>query len=817
MAGSLANATRVLVVEDNPGDARLIREMLTEGHEAFEIRVADCLSAGLAWLTEDAVSVVLLDLGLPDSQGFDTLRKVRRHAPRVPIIVLTGLNDEELAIAAVRSGAQDYLVKGQVEPAPLARAIRYAIERQRLEERLVRMNRLFSVQSAVNRMIVTARDRQQLFDEACGVLTADGRFRMAWIGLVETETEMVRPVATGGFVNGYLDLISVSTRRVPGDDRGLVHQTILSGRHTVFDDVGQDPRSGPWRDEALARGYRSCAAFPLRVGEKIIGALAVYAEEPACFGEEELRLLDDLADDIAFAIHHVEQEARRKRAEEERLRLITAIEQSGEVVVVTDPDATIRYVNLAFERITGYSAGEVVGRTPRVLKSGKQTPEFYRELWTTIVGGDTWRGHLANRKKDGSLYEEDAVISPVRDAEGKVVNHVKVARDVTRQMELETQLRQAQKMEAVGRLAGGIAHDFNNLLTVIAGYAELVQMNLRSDDLALKQVNEISKAAARAAELTGSLLAFSRKAIIRPRVMNLEPAVRSVERMLQRIIRENIRLELLADERTWNVRTDPGQIEQIILNLVTNARDAMPDGGQLTIELRNAILDEYYAQLHPEVSPGRYALLMVSDTGVGMDEATRAKIFEPFFTTKGEQGTGLGLATVYGIVKQHHGHITCYSEVGKGTTFRVYLPAVDAPIEVARETPVEQMPRGRETILLVDDDASILSMGMYMLARQGYQVLTAESGDDALRVIKEHGGPLDLLLTDVVLPDMSGRDLAERVATSQPGVKVLYTSGYAENIIAHHGILEPGIAFLQKPYRMVSLLRMVRRTLSGSQ
>ncbi len=386
--------------------------------------------------------------------------------------------------------------------------------------------------------------------------------------------------------------------------------------------------------------------------------------------------------------------------------------------------------------------------------------------------------------------------------------------DTTERRSLEEQLKQSQKMEAIGRLAGGIAHDFNNLLTIISGYNEMLRARTE-DELSASYVEEISKATARAADLTGRLLTFSRKALLQPIVLDVNHVLKDVKAFLQRIIGEDIELRIELTDSLWKTKADPGQIEQVILNLATNARDAMPSGGVLVLETHNAVLDADYAARHAEVAPGNYVMLAVSDTGDGMDEEVLQHIYEPFFTTKGERGTGLGLATVYGIAHQHDGHIWCYSEKGEGTTFKLYLPATEGEMKTRQGTRPSSKLKGSETILIVEDDADILEMSTKMLRRQGYDALAAESGPDALALAAAFDGPIHLLLTDVVMPKMNGRELAERLTSDRPDTRVLYTSGYTENVIAHHGVLDSDIHFIKKPYLMSDLLALIRAILDG--
>jgi len=389
-----------------------------------------------------------------------------------------------------------------------------------------------------------------------------------------------------------------------------------------------------------------------------------------------------------------------------------------------------------------------------------------------------------------------------------------------RSRSLEAQLALSQRMEAVGRLAGGVAHDFNNILTAISGYADLLLADLPESDDRRRDVEEIHQAAQRAASLTQQLLAFSRRQVLKPKVIDLNALVRNTEKMLRRLIGEDILFASVLHPRLGNVRADPGQLEQVIVNLAVNSRDAMPDGGRLTIETRNVELDDSYAADHPTVKPGGYVLLAVSDTGVGMDEETKARIFEPFFTTKVRgKGTGLGLATVYGIVQQTGGHISTYSEPGKGTTMRVYLPRVNEPadpIDRPEEFAPEQL-RGTETILLVEDEAPVRAVTRQLLERNGYTVLEASNGASALALVDGNDRlRVDLLLTDVIMPGMSGRDLATHLVAHRPKLHVLYMSGYTDDAVVRHGMLEPGLAYLEKPFRPAILLRKVRAALDES-
>jgi PAS domain S-box-containing protein len=505
----------------------------------------------------------------------------------------------------------------------------------------------------------------------------------------------------------------------------------------------------------------------------------------------------------------------RKRAEAERRLLMTAIEQSIDTVIITDAQGHAVYVNPAFERVSGYARSEALGRTPRLLKSGAQSDDFYRTLWATVNRGETWSGRFVNKRKDGTLYQEDAIVSPVRDTAGAITNYVGVQRDVTDALALQAQFLHAQKMEAVGRLAGGIAHDFNNALSVILCYAEMIDGDLKRDEPLRADVSEILKAALRASDLTRQLLAFSRRQVLELKVVNLNESLEAMERMVARLLGADVALTMLLGSDLWNVKADLGQVEQIVMNLAVNARDAMPEGGKLTIQTSNVHLDEEYVQTHLDVRAGAYVELDVTDTGTGMDAETRGRIFEPFFTTKDTgKGTGLGLATVFGIVHQSGGHIWVYSEPGQGATFKIYLPRFAGAAVQTSSKPADLSPeRGSETILLVEDEDQLRILARNILRRHGYVVLDAPNGGEALLICEQHGAKIDLLLTDVVLPRMSGRQISDRLATMRPDMKVLFMSGYTNDAVLLHGVLDSGVAFLQKPFTPTSLTRKVREAL----
>jgi len=505
----------------------------------------------------------------------------------------------------------------------------------------------------------------------------------------------------------------------------------------------------------------------------------------------------------------------RERAEAQLHLQGAALNAAANAIVITDDAGVIEWVNPAFSDLTGYTPAEAVGRNPRdLVKSDHHDPSFHKNLWDTILSGHVWRGETVNRRKDGSLYTEEQTITPVRNAQGEIRHFIAVKQDITERRALEAQFQQAQKMEAVGRLAGGVAHDFNNLLTVILGFCELLLDDRDPDDPRQADIEEIQKAGTRAAGLTRQLLAFSRKQIIEPTLLDLNVVVADMRSMLGRLIGEDVKVVLHLGPGLAPVKADRGQVEQVVMNLAVNARDAMPGGGTLTLETANVELDEHYAEMHVAVKPGLYVGLTMTDTGTGMTPQVQARLFEPFFTTKEPgKGTGLGMATVYGIVTGSGGSVGVYSEVGKGTAFKVYFPQADAAEGVVVAPPLVNRRRAEgQTVLVVEDADGVRELTRRLLERKGYKVLLAANADEALRLFEQHPS-IDLLLTDVVLPGASGPELTRRLVEERRALRVIYMSGYTEEAIVRHGVLKPGVAFLHKPFTSETLGQKIREVL----
>jgi PAS domain S-box-containing protein len=509
----------------------------------------------------------------------------------------------------------------------------------------------------------------------------------------------------------------------------------------------------------------------------------------------------------------------RKQADAERKRLMAAIEQSNEIIVMTDAKGNIQFVNPAFERTTGYCRKEAMGQNPRILNSGNQDDLFYSNIWDIISSGGTWEGRMVNKRKDGTLYTEESTISPVLDTRGRIVNYVAVKRDITKHLRLEAQFQHAQKMESVGLLAGGVAHDYNNMLSVIIGYAELAMKKLTPDQPIYDDLEKIYEAGMHSTDITRQLMAFARKQIIIPVVFDLNTNVASMLNMLRRLIGENINLRWHASAEPCQVKMDPGQIDQILANLCVNARDAIRDSiadtGTITIETGHVVVDEAYCEEHTGFVPGEYVKVFVTDDGCGMTKEILDQIFEPFFTSKGiGKGTGLGLSTVYGIVKQNNGFIYVESEPGIGTTFKIYLQRYLGQTSRVQADIAVELPLSKgETLLLVEDEPMLLNMQKLILEKLGYHVLAADLPSKALALTDQYTEDINLVITDVVMPEMSGLALADRLKFLYPDMKILFMSGYTADSFVHGNEPDKTVNFIQKPFSINDLAVKVRGVL----
>ena len=604
--------------------------------------------------------------------------------------------------------------------------------------------------------------------------------------------------------------------------RGLTEYVLRTGEPLLADE--ELHRMLQRRGDADLIGAPSLQwlGVPLIIGEKTIGVLAVQSYTPGVrYGEAEERVLAFVSAQIAMTIERKradvslrDSEARLARAQE------TAHLGSWELDLTDLQDVYRNSLWWSDEvyRIFGYAPGQVPASTELFFKAvpPEDVPRIQEAVRGSLDDGAPYLIQHRVIRPDGSerMVEERSTV--VRDAAGRPIRMVGTVLDVTERQHLEEQLRQAQKMEAVGRLAGGVAHDFNNLLTAILGSAELLLQHLAPDHPERGEAEQIREVALRAADLTRQLLAFSRQQVLAPQVLNLNSVVAGMDKMLRRLIREDVHFRTVLAPDLGVVRADRSQLEQVILNLAVNARDAMPSGGRITVETANVDLDGTSAQDHHPIASGRYAMLAVSDTGTGMSAQTKARIFDPFFTTKQPgQGTGLGLSSVYGIVKQSAGYITVESEPGRGTTFKVYFPRIEGSVAATAQRPATVSLDGDETVLLVEDHAEVRRLTGKVLEAHGYTVLVAADGVEALRIAEQHAGAIQLLVSDIVMPGMRGREVGLLLAAARPEMRVLYLSGYADESLVHGGELEPGLAFLQKPFTPDALARRAREVLDA--
>ena len=757
----------VLLVEDNALEARLVSEML-KGTSPQPIAVTHVrgLREALDRLRTQGFDAILLDLTLPDSEGLATVVRARAEAPGAPIVVLTSRADDDLAVQAVRAGAQDYLVKGRVDGPLLYQSIRYAIERHASKTALRRSEARYRslIEGSIQGILIHVDGIVRLANAAlCHLLGAEG-------------THSLVGTAIWSFI--------------APDDHALVAEDMRARRQG-------EPAPHQYQFRAVRRDgtviWLECIATTITWdGEPAVLATVVDITERRQ-AEEDLR------------------------ASEQRFRQMA--ENIKEAFIVVElPSNRALYLSRMWEEISGRSIEpDQRGARPWTDAIHPDDRASVHRSQDAIERGEPVSHTFRIVRPDGSLRWARARAFPVRATDGHVDRLVGLVEDITEIKLTEQQLQQAQKMEAVGRLAGGIAHDFNNLLTAINGYAELVVNSLGPDHPATPDVQQIYSAGRSAETLTRQLLAFSRRQILQPQIIDLNRVVQRAESLLRRVIGEDIALLVKLTTPLARVSADPGQIEQVIMNLVVNARDAMKDGGALTIETANVTLDEKYTARHPGAAVGPHVMVAVSDTGTGIDEATQKRLFEPFFTTKElGKGTGLGLAMVYGIVKQSRGSIWVFSEPGHGSTFKVYLPVVQA--ETVERVEVDAVPAtlsGTETVLVVEDQAEARSVMREILSRRGYIVIEAVSGPEAVMKSRKHPGAIDLLLTDVVMPGLSGRGVADILHAERPNLRVIYMSGYTDEVIVHHGILDSGLAFIQKPFTADAFLRKIRQVLDA--
>ncbi|MBL8798055.1 MAG: response regulator [Planctomycetia bacterium] len=802
--------TRVLIVDDNENNLYLLRALLL-GH-GWTVDEARHGADALTLARQTPPELIVSDLLMPVMDGYTLLRqwKADPQLKSIPFMVYTATytdpRDERLALDL---GADAFLIK-PAEPEAFMACVQDVMSRSApagQPTRAPQMEEAAILKEYSETLVRKLEKRAQQLEQANRDLQAEIAECRRMEGELRASEERYR-----GLFHAIADPLFVYDRE--------------SLRYLAVNDAAV-AKYGYSRDEFLGMTLKD-----IRPSEDVPALLEMLAKsgtqrEDRGVWRHRTKYGEILEMEItAFALEFAGRPAcivqardvtERRRIEEAlrmRDRAIQAVSQGILIADPNQPGQPVVYASAGFERITGYRTAEVLGKNCRFLQGPETDRDVVRRIREAIAAGRGCSVELLNYRKDGTPFWNGLSINPVHDERGKLAYFVGVVNDVTERRRLEDQLRQAQKMEAVGRLAGGVAHDFNNLLTIISGYSEVLLGLPNLGDRMRESVKAISEAGARAAALTRQLLGFSRQTMLQPQVLDVNAVVAETSKLLRRLIGEDILFATVLDPRLSRVKVDPTQLDQVLMNLAVNARDAMPKGGKLTIETSNVLLSDDYVRTHPDCKAGQHVMLAMTDTGCGMAPEVLARVFEPFFTTKEVgKGTGLGLAMVFGIVQQSGGCIHVYSEPGRGTTFKVYFPAVDEPIKKSGDSKQGLAARGAETILMVEDEEAVRGMALLSLQMHGYTVLTAENGKAALKVAEAHRGPLDLILSDVVMPGLSGPELVQALRPRFPHVKVLFMSGYTDDAVVRHGLLQAEVSFIQKPFTPLSLARKIRQVL----
>jgi len=841
----------ILIVDDYPTNREFLVTLLGyRGHRLLE--AADGAEA-LAQARAERPDLVIADILMPTMDGYEFVRQLRADPAiaQIQVIFYTAYYHEREAQALAQACGVAHILTKPSEPEAVLRTVDAALagatpppappaqdefdrEHMRLmtdklsqtATELRKTNLQLTALIEIGLQLASERDPQRLLENVCHTARDLIGARYVAVGVLGEDAHALRHF----FISG-MDAERAVGIGSPAARPGVLGKLLAERRPVRLQNPGGDPNAVGF--PPAHPSIHSFLAAPIVSPEHIYGWIYLIDKIGAAeFSDEDERLVVILAAQVGriyengklyreaqrYAIELEQEVAERRRTEatvrrsEQRYRSL--VEAARDAIFTISADGLLTSLNPAFETMTGWASAEWLNQPFARLIHPDDSAAVQNLLQRILQGAAEPLFELRVRTQSGEYVNAECTATR-QSQDGETVSMLVIARDISERQRLEAQFRQAQKMEAIGRLAGGVAHDFNNLLTAIGGYATLAGDALPGDSPGRSDLEEIQKAAQRATSLTHQLLAFARKQIIEPRVFSLNDLILDMDKLLRRLIGEDIDLATRPARDLGLVQADPSQIEQVIMNLAINARDAMPMGGKLTIETGNIELDETYALARAEVQPGSYVLLALSDTGHGMDAQTIAHLFEPFFTTKEPgKGTGLGLATVYGIVKQSDGHISIYSEPGYGATFKIYLPRVGAKVSAAepRQESGDAL-RGSETVLLVEDEDAVRVLALRVLRSHGYKVLEARDGDEALRISEQHQGPIELLVTDVVMPRISGRELAVRLALARPELRVLYVSGYTDNAITHHGVLDPETLFLQKPFTPKVLARKVRAAL----
>jgi PAS domain S-box-containing protein len=805
-----ATPLTVLIVKELESDALLIEsELRRAGFDPAWTRVdtEDDYLAGLA--AEPAL--ILADYKLPQFDALRALQMLRERDLDIPFIIVSGSIGEDLAVMVLQGGASDYLLKERL--GRLGQAVTNALVQQKLrnakrlaDQALQEKLRLAALTADIGLAQTASHSLGDILQRYAESLVRHLEVALACIWTPDDSGKILELQASAG----------VSTAGMESFRRVVVGQFCvgLVAEHQLLHLTNDVANESCFADREWARreGLSAFAGYPLLVEDQLVGVTAIFGRKT--LSQATLDAMSAVANHIALGIEHKRTEESLLLTERRLQQLVSTTPAVIYALRIEGATCIPTWVSQSIVRLTGYDEMEAL--QPRWWHDHVHPEDLERahDFMAALLGHLNFAAEYRFRCLNGEyrwLLDQKRLI---RDEHGKPAEIVGSWLDITERKRMEEQFRQAHKIEAIGRLAGGIAHDFNNLLTVIMGYSELILETFDRDDPLREFVEEINRAGARGASLTRQLLAFSRRQLLVPVVLDFNALLAETEKMLRRLIGEDIDLVVRSTPTLWQVKVDPGQMEQVVMNLVVNARDAMPRGGKLTIKTDNVVLDDAYVWTHPQARKGKHIRICVSDTGAGMNADTLSRIFEPFFTTKGNDGgTGLGLATVYGIVAQSGGHIEVSSELGLGTTFKIYIPRNVGGTTHGGLPLQASTARGTETVLLVEDSEGVRSLARLALERRGYVVLEAGHPHDALRLLENLTDPVHIMVTDVVMPEMSGRELAERLAPTWPGMKVLYISGYTDDAVVRHGILEQGTPFLQKPFTPDALAQKVRKVL----
>jgi PAS domain S-box-containing protein len=745
----------IINIDDNETNRYLRSRILR--HAGYYVIEAAMGQQALELAASERPDLALLDVNLPDINGIEVCRRMKEQGlASVLVLAISALSIQTRdRVRALEHGADGYLIE-PVEPEELLATVNALLRLRKAEQALQ--------QSDIRmRALLDASQDEILLLSAQGEVLAINK---------AAEQRLARRTGGADPLGAHLDRL---LPRDQAEQRMAIVRQVASTAKLVHCEV---PIHSRWFEFWF---------YPVLRTERPVSEVAVYAREIT----------------------------EQKKSQAELSKLFQAVQQSPMSVVITDRDGTIEYVNPEFTKVTGYTQAEAIGRNPRILQSGHTPLEEYGRLWQTITSGGVWRGEFHNKKKNGELFWELASVAPVKDGE-TITNFVAVKEDITERKQTEEQLRQAQKMQAVGQLTGGIAHDFNNLLAIITGNLQLLGERVGGDARTREYLDDALWSAKRGAELTHRLLVFSRRQPLKPDVIDLNDVVRGMTELLRRTLGASIRIEESLAPNLWKAFADRGELERALVNLAVNSRDAMRSAGTLTLETRNAVLDEDYAEQYEEVTPGEYVLLAVADTGTGMSPEIKERVFEPFFTTKEVgHGSGLGLSMVYGFVKQSGGHVSIYSRVGQGTSVKLYLPrAPSSPVGREKDSPdVFPEDLGNKVVLVVEDEAKLRKVAVQMLDRLGLQSLQAETAKDALELLADMH--VDVLFTDIELPGgMNGTELAETAQKLDPNIKILFTTGYARETTLREGGLHERAPWLLKPYSHQELARELKALLA---